>query len=437
VDPLFLGGQSVNSSSVGESRLARIPRWLRACGVLFLLSIWAAALGYPMLMRALGGAWHAAPADWVDDLSPRTQEVLERAIEDLDPDRLVDVHAHIAGIGSDGSGCWVHPRMRSWTSPLEYLRFQLYLSASGVDGERHADREFVARLRELIAGDVAGGRICLLAFDHAYREDGTLDLENSAFYVPNQYIWDVAAIDRERLIPVISVHPYREDALEELELWAGVGVRLVKWLPNAMGIDPASERCDAFYDKLRELDMTLLSHTGIELAVHAEDRQEFGNPLRLRRALDHGVRVIAAHCATLGENLDLDAGGNVQVSSFELFMRMMDEARYEGLLFGELSAVTLANRSKEVLQELIERKDLHPRLVNGSDYPLPAMNAVIHLGPFVSAGLLSEEEEDALVELYEAHPLAFDLALKRLLRSPRTGEGFDPEAFLVPASLGL
>jgi hypothetical protein len=36
-----------------------------------------------------------------------------------------------------------------------------------------------------------------------------------------------------------SIHPYRKDALEELATWGKLGVRVVKWLPPAMGIDPS------------------------------------------------------------------------------------------------------------------------------------------------------------------------------------------------------
>jgi hypothetical protein len=411
---------------------------MRGCAILGLLMVWCAALGYPALIRALGGAWDEVPPDWRAQLSPAARSLAERSLEGLDPERLVDVHVHLVGIGTGGSGCEVHPHMRSWLSPVERVRFELYLSGSGVTELERADQQFIERFMRLVEARPGAGRYCLLAFDHAYTEDGTLDREASEFHVPNEYVWQVAATS-ERLVPAISVHPYRPDAVDELDRWATRGVRLVKWLPNAMGIDPASPRCDEFYEVMREHGMTLLSHTGKEMAVDADELQALGNPLRLRRPLDAGVRVIAAHCASLGKDLDLDQpeGARELVSSFELFLRLMDEPRYEGLIFGELSALTQVNRLGEPLERLLERRDLHARLVNGSDYPLPALNAVIHLAPLVGRGLLSEEDADGLEELYRAHPVAFDLALKRSLRSPTTGQGFAPEAFLVPTDFGL
>ena len=40
----------------------------------------------------------------------------------------------------------------------------------------------------------------------------------------------------------------------------------------------------------------------------ASEMHDFGNPLRLRRALDAGVRVVVAHCASMGQDRDLDRG---------------------------------------------------------------------------------------------------------------------------------
>ena len=64
------------------------------------------------------------------------------------------------------------------------------------------------------------------------------------------------------------------------------------------------------------------------------------------------------------------------VDNFDLFLRLMDEKRYEGLVFGELSAMTQFNRSGN-LRMMLAREDLHERVVNGSDYPLPAVNLLI------------------------------------------------------------
>ena len=96
--------------------------------------------------------------------------------------------------------------------------------------------------------------------------------------------------------------------MQELEKWTNAGVSYLKWLPNAMGMDPADPAIEPFYKKMREYKMILLSHAGEEQAVEAEEDQRLGNPLLLRKPLDLGVRVIVAHAASLGKCADHDSG---------------------------------------------------------------------------------------------------------------------------------
>ncbi len=417
----------------------RRARLLEVLGVLVLGAAAFAAFGYSALVRQLGGAWELGRAEWRAELSPEAAALLDASLEGLDPTRVVDFHVHVAGIGTGETGCEVHPHMRSWASPFARGRFEIYLSGAGVGDLERADQEYAERLEELFATMPLASRGALLAFDRAYDEAGEVDAEHTEFHVPNEYAFDLADASGGRFVPVMSVHPYRLDALEELERWATRGGRLVKWLPNSMGMDPASPKCDAYYAKLVELDLTLLSHTGEEQAVDARERQKLGNPLRLRRALDAGVRVIAAHCASLGEDEDLDQpeSARERVRSLDLFFRMMDEERYEGLLFGEISATTQFNRLGGALQAIVARRDLHPRMVFASDYPLPALNVTVHLAPMVDAGLLAEQDVAPLRELYRAHPLAFDLALKRRLLGADGAPAFGVEVFHAPEAFRL
>ena len=158
----------------------------------------------------------------------------------------------------------------------------------------------------------------------------------------------------------------------------------------------------------------------------------YGNPLLFRRPLDMGVQILMAHCASLGTDIDLDAPEQPRVPSFDLFLRMMEEPRYEGLLYGELSALLQFNRFDGPLQTLLERSDLHHRLVNGSDYPLPGVNALVRTSALQESGLITKEERGALNLIYRYNPLMFDFVLKRTVRHPQTGTRFPPEAFLLP-----
>src|SRR3712207_2905106 len=99
--------------------------------------------------------------------------------------------------------------------------------------------------------------------------------------------------------------------------------------------------------------------------------------------------------------------------------------------------MTQFNRAGYPLATIIEREDLHGRLVNGSDYPLPAVNILIRARPLVRAGYLGAEEAASLREIYGFNPLLFDYVLKRRLRLPGTDRRLPPTVFQSNPALGV
>lgn len=389
------------------------------------------------LFHYIGGAFTHTPPELAERISQDASDLIKRAFDDIDPARLIDHHVHIAGLGSNGSRAFVNAKMRTWKHPFHRLKFKVYMSSAGVHDEHRADAQLFQRLTDLIANIPNHGKHRLLAFDKNYRPDGSVNLGKTEFYVPNEYVFKLAEQYPDMFVPNISVNPYRPDAIAELEKWARRGARVVKWLPNAMGIDPSDPRCDSFYQKMTEFDLILLSHGGEEKAVEAKEDQKLGNPLLLRRPLDHDVKVIVAHCAGLGTNEDLDSARRAQIDNFDLFLRLMDDQRYEGLVFGEVSAMTQFNRVGKPLTTILAREDLHERLVNGSDYPLPAVNVLIRTRPLLKHGYITAKESNCLKEIYQYNPLLFDFVLKRAIKLPGTERRLPASVFMTNPALGV
>jgi uncharacterized protein len=128
------------------------------------------------------------------------------------------------------------------------------------------------------------------------------------------------------------------------------------------------------------------------------------------------VRVVMAHCASLGHALDLDTPSAPRVPAFSLFARLMDERAHESLLLGDVSAVLQINRKTDVARTLIERDDWHARLLHGSDYPLPGIPILTRPQRLADAGLLDEKAVPVLLQVREHNPLLFDFVLKRSVR---------------------
>jgi len=533
---------------------------------------------------------HSPSALWPSLTADELARV-KQCFEGIDTSRLIDVHAHLVGIGSNGSGCYVNWRVdRPITHPLAYIKKKFFLSACGVSGsEPDCDLLFASILANLqrhavFPGKPHGGKMRLLAFDQVYREDGTLDKDQTGMYIPNDWVFHICSLHPDVFEPVGSVHPYRKDAVEELERVASKGARIIKWLPNSMGINPMHERCVPFYQAMRRLGLILLTHTGTEHSVDfGFHDNSLGSPWFLRAPLDHGVTVIAAHCASEGaacmcasemhklneesvrkneeegmhedqddaddvkmddEEVEMnemapsdenppsanaspkrrklstgaqpsspsassnpassssatsstpwysrifnlrrpstistssssssasasqpgsssgeankdekaptsptsprkrrrsegegktgaEGEGSVQqadskaktsssdekqkISNFELFIKLMDVPKYDGLLYGDISSVT-AHRRVGVLETLLNRQDLHHRLINGTDYPVPAVWVVIWTSRLRRLGMISREEERLLNKVFKFNPILFDFLLKRCLRSSK------------------
>jgi len=348
---------------------------------------------------------------------------VQAAWEGLDPAKVWDAHAHLVGSGDSGSGVEVNPDMNSLLNPGQYARRLFFLNAGCVhEAEGSVDLAYVERMHNLVDGLRPGVKLLLLAFERTYGEDGRAIADRTGFHVPDAYARDIAKRHPKYFEWAASIHPYRADCVEALEQAKAGGARAVKWLPAAMGMDPASSRCDRFYAALARLNLPLITHAGLERAVTGADLQEYGNPLRLRRALEAGVRVVVAHCASMGQDRDIDQGGakgngGPLADSFSLFARLMDDARYERTLFGDLSAMTQVNRAGPALARVVEREDWHRRLLNGSDYPLPGVMPIFSVDYLVSLGLVRPAAAGILKQIRLHNPILFDFVLKRHLRS--------------------
>jgi predicted TIM-barrel fold metal-dependent hydrolase len=304
----------------------------------------------------------------------------------------LDIHVHVLGTGTGGSGCWMSETMQHGLAVRAGL-WNLGLSI----GQADLDQAYVDYLRSRVKGAGFLKQVVLLAQDYVYNQTGERIPDQTHFYVPNQY---VAALVRQypELLFGASIHPYRPDALEELDRVAELGAVLVKWIPNVQGIELEDRRCSAFYRRLEHHRMPLLVHVGDERAVTVGRlEQDYGDPRKLNVALEEGVTVIAAHMASLGEREGR--------TNFEILAGMF---RNWPNLYADTSALTLVTRWRALVR-LAERTDLHARLVHGSDFPLPPATTLF-LGSVPLRGWWSAWKRE--------NPLRRDFEIKQALGLP-------------------
>lgn len=323
------------------------------------------------------------------------------------PEGVIDLHCHVAGIGAGGSGCFVSPAMRA------NIRFRVFLDAFGVTQKELTERGD-ALVAERLSRRLAESRFVraavILAMDGVIDDYGRLDTNRTEVFVPDEFVAELAR-RHTNLLYGASINPRRLDAIQRLDQAARDGAVLVKWLPSIMEIDPSDPAFIPFYQRLRELGIPLLTHTGDEKSFTTA-RAELADPRRLRLPLEHGVTVIAAHVAA-----GIETGG---VPDMDRLFQLMSEFPN---LHADISALTQVNRVG-VLGKVLSAPECAGRLVYGSDFPL-INTALVSPWHFLLNLTEAQREEISAVE----NPWDRDIRLKHALGVP--ADVFRPGASLI------
>ncbi len=315
---------------------------------------------------------------------------------------IVDCHVHVCAT-TPGHG--TVSRQLADGLLFRFMRWRLGLP--GGYGEE-LERAVEAKLLEAIHTAAPLDAAVVLAFDAVYDREGQYDAARTHLYVTNDYAAELARKD-PRVFFVASVHPYRKDAVAELERCVRLGAVLVKWLPIVQDFDPADERCLPFYEALAHHDIPLLCHTGGELSLPNLNKA-VADPALLIPALKRGVRVIAAHCGTKGHFRDTDY--------LPTFVRLAHDYEH---LYGDTAALNLPARSyayATILNDEVVRR----KLVHGSDWPIMPLPP-LKTGLWNAARLVWREGNWLRRDLEIKQKLGFDAEYwqraAKVLRLPR------------------
>src|SRR4051794_23265642 len=122
---------------------------------------------------------------------------------------ILDVHVHTCA-ASPGHGFMSQRLFKSL--PFRFMRWRLGLGDYGPRTERELEQKLV----ETIDGAEKLGAAVVLAFDAVHDAAGRMDEANTHLYVTNDYVIELARRNRKMLFGA-SVHPYRKDAVAEIE----------------------------------------------------------------------------------------------------------------------------------------------------------------------------------------------------------------------------
>lgn len=286
----------------------------------------------------------------------------------------VDAHTHIFCWGENPRDGYLSERTRqSWLTRMVMWLIRLQKEEGATLSEKMRSR----LLRQ--AAESQLDYMVVLAQDAVYREDGSRDDAATHFYVANDYVLDLAGRS-PKILPGCSINPIRRDAIAELERVYALGCRLIKIHTAIQGVDPSRASFDEFYRRAACLGVVLMFHTGYEHSCTVQS-QKFTDPALLKRPLDHGGTVIAAHCGTCAffdpENY------------YPHFVQMMRE--YDNL-FGDTAIMASLIRWNSLRRLSREDPQITSRILHGSDYPFPPSRL-----PYLwRTGLFPRERHNAL-----------------------------------------
>jgi predicted TIM-barrel fold metal-dependent hydrolase len=221
----------------------------------------------------------------------------------------------------------------------------------------------------------------LLAFDE-YHDDAGRPVGAAAcgqrlgsdLYVSNSLVRALCAARPDRYLLGGSIHPYRvqdgQTAGDMLEELAQAGAVLIKWLPIHQNIRADDPRTVTFLRKAAQLGVPMLIHYGGEMSL-SRQHMEFENPapllgvLRDLRASGAMPTVIVTHVATPSFVWQSAAGHRALLDA--LLGEFADAP-----LYADISALAAFGR-RPWLRRLARHRELHRKLVWGSDYPIPVM----------------------------------------------------------------
>jgi len=282
---------------------------------------------------------------------------------------ILDCHVHVSAF--DPNHGLMSKRMLG-SLPFAFMRWHFGLKGTDQETERQIEKLLVSSIDGAIELDKA----VVLAFDAVYDLDGNIDLPSTHLYVTNDYVIELTS-RHPKILFAASVHPYRKDAVAELERCVAAGAVMVKWLPITQRFNPADSRCTKFYEALAHLGVPLLSHTGWEHALPSLD-PSVADPMLLMEALRRGVRVIAAHCGTRMFPWEIDYVPN--------WSRLAKEFEH---FYGDTAALNVPNRWY-AYDTILNDPELSRKLVHGSDWPIVSIPPPGRLGAKETIKLMRE-----------------------------------------------
>ncbi len=316
----------------------------------------------------------------------------------------IDSHIHMVGNGFAGSECRI-----KLIGTSQKILARIMLKSLGIPYHNlkngNLEKIYFDKLNDWIESSSLDAGL-LLAQEHVYSENGKQEPELSSMYIPNNLVLEICK-NNSKFIPAVSIHPARADGIEELEKCHEQGAKVMKCLPLYHKINCNNPAYQKFWQKMAELKMPLLVHTGGEKALPVH-MPELADPKFLTLPLECGVNVIAAHAAATYYHL------------FHNYKKTIcSMLREHKNLYVDNSGLHMPFRSLYFKTFFLE--EFEGRVIHGSDLPVPISSTWAYLHRQIS-----RKEHTKCRK--QSNPIERDVLIKKAL-------GFKEDTFTLLGKL--
>ena len=183
-----------------------------------------------------------------------------------------------------------------------------------------------------------------------------IGIENNNICANNVQVMDICKKYPDKFLCGVNLNPYDENIEEQIQNVVKNKAVLVKIIPSYQNIDLSDKKCITFFELLKQNNLPLLVHTGIEHSLSGKN-QDLNNPIRLETAANIGVKIICAHC-----------GGRMFLHEKNYFNEWKKLAlKYENV-YGDLSAMINPVQWFN-LKSILKDSILKQKVLFGTDYP--------------------------------------------------------------------
>ena len=234
-------------------------------------------------------------------------------------------------------------------------------------------------------------KIVLFGVDARVDDNGEILHSDVTVCATNEDLNTLYQQNKDCIIPFFSINPKRPDALDLIDKYVALGFKGAKFLQNYWGVDTREKRYIPYFEKLKYHNLPLIVHIGSENSV--DSYEECESIEMLYNPVEIGVNTVCAHMALSYEPLKIFKALSKNPKNFnDEYFQLLEMLETHDNLYADISALLTPVRAK-VLMHLREQKDIHNKLLFGTDFPVP-FTAVFntHGLPFKKSFEISNEK---------------------------------------------